>query len=144
MTSPVPDKRQATLGRESKTSPGFEQPLISVAQRTLAASYPSSWSLSDFLPRTEPALLDVPKVLELSSWLNHGAELITGLGKPTGAALSTADFTPTAGNEDDNAQESQIRACLAWDELLLKLMLSHIKNLNAMGVERGLGILLEA
>lgn len=125
MTSPVPNERQAALGRESKNCPGFDQPLISVGQRdgvsvkTNSASYPSSWSLSDFLPRTEPVLLDVPKVLKLSCRLNHGAELITELGKPTGAALGAADFTPTVGNEDDNAQESQIRAFLAWDKPLL-------------------------
>lgn len=86
----------------------------------------------------------MPKVLKLSCWLNHGAELITGLEKPTRAALSADDFTPTAGNEESNAQESQIRAFLAWDKLLLQFMLSHIKKLNAMGIQRGLGILWEA
>lgn len=112
--------------------------------RRTAASYPSSWSLSDFLPRTDPALLDVPKVLKLSCGLNHGAELIPELEKPTRAALRTDDFTPTVGNEEDNAQESEIRELLAWDKPLLQFVLSHIENLNAMGIERGLGTLLEA
>lgn len=94
------------MGESLKIPLVLTSPLSPSDSGTPAASYPSSWNLSDFLPRTDPALLDVPKVVKLSCRLNHGAELITGLEKPTRAALSTDDFTLTVGNEDDNAQES--------------------------------------
>lgn len=120
MTSPVPNKRQGGhLGKSLKIPLVLTRALSPSDSGTPAASYPSSWSLSGFLPRTDPALLDVPKVLKLSCWPNHGAELITGLEKPTRAALSADDFTLTVGKEDGNAQESQIRAFLAWDKPLL-------------------------